>query len=211
MYYLNHFKVPFSVCVCVCACVRRHTQVHSRVQPCDPMDCSLPDSSVHGIFQARILEWVAISFSRGFSQPGDQTCVSCVSCIGRQVLYHLNHLGSPKLLPCSMNSVHGILWTRILEWVAIPFSRGSSRPRDWARFSCIVDKFFTIWATREVPVALSKFSLFGNHHHHPFSQFFHLPQLQFYTHETLTPHSPFPRSHHSTFCLHESDYSRDLT
>ena len=36
---------------------------------CDPMDCSLPGSSVHGIFQARVLEWIAISFSRGFSRP----------------------------------------------------------------------------------------------------------------------------------------------
>ena len=38
---------------------------------CDPMDCSLPGSSVYGIFQARVLEWVAISFSRGSSRPGD--------------------------------------------------------------------------------------------------------------------------------------------
>ena len=44
---------------------------------CDPMDCSLPGSSVHEILQARILEWVAIPFSRGFSQPRDQTWVSC--------------------------------------------------------------------------------------------------------------------------------------
>ena len=43
------------------------------------MDWSLPGSSVHGIFQARILEWVAISFSRGFSQPRDQTLVSCIA------------------------------------------------------------------------------------------------------------------------------------
>ena len=50
---------------------------------CNPFDCSLPDSSVHGIFQARILEWVAISSSRASSQPRDQTLVSCVSCIGR--------------------------------------------------------------------------------------------------------------------------------
>ena len=42
----------------------------SRVWLCDPMDCSPPASSVHGIFQARILEWVAISFSRGSSWPG---------------------------------------------------------------------------------------------------------------------------------------------
>ena len=43
---------------------------------CDPMDCSLPGSSVHGIFQARVLEWVAISFSRGSSRPRDWTQVS---------------------------------------------------------------------------------------------------------------------------------------
>ena len=48
---------------------------------CDPMDCSLPGSSVHGIFQARILEWVAISFSRGSSQPSDRTQVSHI--VGR--------------------------------------------------------------------------------------------------------------------------------
>ena len=49
------------------------------------MDYSQPDSSVHGIFQARILKWVAISYSRGFSQPRDQTHVSYT---GRQILYH---------------------------------------------------------------------------------------------------------------------------
>ena len=46
---------------------------------CDPMDYSLPGSSVHGIFQATILEWVAISFSRGSSQPRDRTQVSCIA------------------------------------------------------------------------------------------------------------------------------------
>ena len=50
-----------------------------------PMDCSLPGSSVHGICQAGILDWGAISFSRGSSWPRDQTWVSC---IGRQFLYH---------------------------------------------------------------------------------------------------------------------------
>ena len=54
----------------------------------DSMDCSPSGSSVYGISQARILEWVAISSSRGSSRPRDQTCISCVSCIGRQVLYH---------------------------------------------------------------------------------------------------------------------------
>ena len=46
---------------------------------CEPMDCSLPGSSVHGICQARILEWVAISFSRGSSRPRDQTWVFCIA------------------------------------------------------------------------------------------------------------------------------------
>ena len=46
---------------------------------CDPTDCSLPGSSVHAILQARILEWVAIPFSRGSSQPGDWTWISCIA------------------------------------------------------------------------------------------------------------------------------------
>ena len=58
------------------------------------MDCSPPDSSVHGILQARILEWVTISFSRESSCPRDQTHVSC---IGRQVLCHLRN---PQTLVC---------------------------------------------------------------------------------------------------------------
>ena len=53
--------------------------------PCDPVDYSLPGSSVHGILQAKILECVAILSSRGSSQPRDQTRISCIS---RQVLYH---------------------------------------------------------------------------------------------------------------------------
>ena len=62
---------------------------------CNPMDCSLLDSSVHGILQARILEWVAVPSSRGSSQPRDRTCVSYISYIGRRVIYHQRHLGSP--------------------------------------------------------------------------------------------------------------------
>ena len=54
---------------------------------CDPMDCSPPGSSVHGISQARVLEWVAISSSKGSSELRNRTCVSYVSCIGRRVLY----------------------------------------------------------------------------------------------------------------------------
>ena len=53
-----------------------------------PWTAALPGFYVHGISQAGILEWVAISASRGSSPPRDQTRVSYVSCIGRQVLYH---------------------------------------------------------------------------------------------------------------------------
>ena len=55
---------------------------------CNLMDCSPSGSSVHGIFQARTLEQDAIFYSKGSSRPRDQTHVSWVSCIGRQVLYH---------------------------------------------------------------------------------------------------------------------------
>ena len=61
---------------------------------CSPMDCSPPGSSVHGILQAKILEWVAMPFSRVSPQPRVRTHVSYVSCIGKQVLYHQCHLGS---------------------------------------------------------------------------------------------------------------------
>ena len=55
---------------------------------CNPMDCRLPVSSVYGILQAKILEWDAISSSRGSSQHRDRTCISCVSCTGKWILYH---------------------------------------------------------------------------------------------------------------------------
>ena len=56
-------------------------------------------------------------------------------------------------MDCSppVSSVHGILQARILEWVAISFSTGSSRPKDWTWVSCTVGRFFTDWTTREVP------------------------------------------------------------
>ena len=60
-----------------------------------PHYCSLWGSTIHEISQARILELVAISFCRKSSQSSDQTCVSCVSCTGRQVLYQTNHQESP--------------------------------------------------------------------------------------------------------------------
>ena len=76
---------PECVCVCVCVCV---CATQSCLTLCDPMDCRLPGSSVHGIFQARILEWDAISSSRGSSRLKDWICISCISCLGRWILYH---------------------------------------------------------------------------------------------------------------------------
>ena len=65
----------------------------SRLTPCNPMDCSPPGSSVHGILQARILEWVAIPSSRGSSQPRNRTGISCIC---RQILYQLSYQGRPQ-------------------------------------------------------------------------------------------------------------------
>ena len=55
-------------------------------------------------------------------------------------------------LPCS--SVHGLLQARILEWVAIPFCRRPSGPRDWTQVFCVAGRFFTIWATRRGATAV---------------------------------------------------------
>ena len=119
----------------------------SCVRLCDPMNRSPSGFSVHGIFQARILEWVAISFSRALFHPGlfstlGLTRITCISCIGRQILYHWSPLGSPwgvaaaakslqscptlcDPMACSLpgSSVHGIFQARVLEWGAIAFSK----------------------------------------------------------------------------------------
>ena len=101
---LNGFHFYFlswCVCVCVCVCVRAHNKIKiqgsfvhldkevnicccflvakSCLTFCDPMDCSLPGSSVHGIILARILEWLAISFSRGSSWLRNWTHISCTA------------------------------------------------------------------------------------------------------------------------------------
>ena len=85
---------------------------------------------VHGILQARILEWVAFPFSRGSSQPRDWTQVSHIA---NRFLYQLSQQGNP----------------RILEWVAYPFSSRSSQPRDQTRVSWMAGGFFNSWATRQ--------------------------------------------------------------
>ena len=101
---------------------------------CNPMNCSLPGSSVHGMFQARILEWVAISSSRGTSQPRDQTHISCISCIGKWILYHWaiwkahidlqvlsNYQQCSESCPCPKTHthtafIHSFLWLDTYSW-----------------------------------------------------------------------------------------------
>ena len=88
-------------------------------------------SSVHGILQARILEWVAVPFSRRSSQGRDRIQISTQESNPDlphcgQILYQLSHKGSP----------------RILEWVAYPFFSRSSLPRNQTRVSCIAGRFF---------------------------------------------------------------------
>ena len=94
------------------------------------MGCNLPESSLHGTSQARILEWVTIPFSRGSSRPRDQTCVSC---IGRWILYHWvtredhKEVWKVKLLICVWPFATS--WT--VAWQALP-SMGFSRPEYWS-------------------------------------------------------------------------------
>ena len=119
--------------------------------------------TAHGILQARILEWAAFSFSRGSSHPGIEPRSPVLQAVSlpaeppgkpknigvaslsllqgifptqesnwgllhcRRILYQLSHQGSP----------------RILEWLAYPFSRGSSQPRNLTGVSCIAGGFFT--------------------------------------------------------------------
>ena len=108
--------------------------VLSCVQLCNPMDCSPPVSSVHGIFQVRILEWVVISFSRGSSWPRDRTSISYVSCIGRHSLYHwVTREARSQEETC----VKGNEWcwrpaVRLRELAPGARGWGGSGPEDWS-------------------------------------------------------------------------------
>ena len=88
-YYISLRQEQYLIHLCVCAsCTHTCSVANSCLTLFITMDCSPPGSSVHGILQARILEWVAISSSRGSSRPRDQTCVSCTCCIDRWILHH---------------------------------------------------------------------------------------------------------------------------
>ena len=122
------------VCVCVFLCVC------AQLCPilCDLVDCSLPGTSVRRVVQARILERVAIYYSRGSSRPRDQTCVSLIPCIGRRIFFTVDLPGKPTFfisinkfisaflgltdsinlqsLNCSINQFHhltGLSWIKL--------------------------------------------------------------------------------------------------
>ena len=115
---------------CVCWVAR------SCLPLCDPMDCSPPVSSVCG------------------NSPGNNTGVGCHVLL--QGIFRTQGL-NPGLLHCRKIlyrlSHHGSL--RVLEWVVYPFSRGSSRTRNWTGVSCIAGEFFTNWATREAQLLIT--------------------------------------------------------
>ena len=131
----------------------------------DPMDCSPPGSSVHEIIQTRILEWVNIHFSRRSSWPRDWTQVTCIAdsfftvwAIREAHIEHERKWSHSVMSDCDHmdhslpdSSIHGIFQARVLEWIAIAFSRRSSQSRDWTWVSCILGRCFTVWDTRKVP------------------------------------------------------------
>ena len=91
------------VCVCVCVCVSRSVVFYSL----QPIDCSPPGSSVHGILQARILECVAIPFSRGSSQLRDQTWICCTA-VTLVILFRLQPLEEVLFITVVENEAHSM-------------------------------------------------------------------------------------------------------
>ena len=156
------------MCVCVCVCARAHARVCmcmcARTMMlqfcwtlCDPVDCSPPGSSVRGIPQARILEWVAMPSSRDLPNAGIEPCLLCLPhwqagslspvppgkplwaclCVHAKLLQSCPTLCNAMDYSLPGSSVHGILQARRLEWVALPSSGGSSQPRDRTHVSYV--------------------------------------------------------------------------
>ena len=150
---------------------------------CDPTDSSLPDSSVHGILQARILDWVAMPFSRGSSQPRDETCVFYVSCIGRWFHYHwikaFRNTLSHKIVCLPVNTSWYWWWT--VENGGIPLYREGgygdgltctvskasrcviSKQWSWSKLLCISSEILLLEAFAELKSLLTLAKLTKKH------------------------------------------------
>ena len=110
IFYLNKH-----IYIYIYICMLRHSVVSDSLQPTGLY--SLPGSSVHGIFQARILEWVAISSSEVSSWLRNQTRVSCVSCLGRWVLHLLSHRENPHIYKINLCVIsETTLHMQLTEW-----------------------------------------------------------------------------------------------
>ena len=151
------------VCVCVCVCVLSRVRLFATLwtvscypplslefsrqdywnalpfpTPGDPSDPGIEPTSV---FPALV---------GGFfitEPPGKSYLRTCWALLSHSVVS--DSLRPHGLVACQAPLSIGILQARILEWVAMPSSRGSSQPRDWTQVSCSVGRFFTIWSTRE--------------------------------------------------------------
>ena len=95
------------------ACVRAKS-LQSYPALCNPVDHTTPGASVQEILQARTLEWVAMPSSRGSSHPRDQTHISSISCIGRQVLYYYQPLNLRSLENNSIPEPNATTWAAFL-------------------------------------------------------------------------------------------------
>ena len=115
---------------------------------CDPMDCSLPGSSVHKIFQARILEWVAFSSSRRSSQPGDQIHISYISHQWQEDSLPLTLPGKPlmtDLWQAYLSSVIHFFRSLSCFIFGIVFKRKNHRNDHWNIYFCLLLHLDTPW------------------------------------------------------------------
>ena len=136
----------------------------------DPIDGSPPGSPIPGILQARTLEWVAISFSNAWKWNVKVKSLSHVQLlktpwtVDTRATWKAQGRGESESRSVVSDSLrpHGILQARILEWVAFPFSRGSSQPRNPTGVSYIADRFFTNWAIQEERDQLNSYIIVPN-------------------------------------------------
>ena len=140
--YCNYLKIvktmPQHYHLCVWVCVCEVAQLCANL--CDPMDCSLADFSIRGIFQPRVLEWDAISFSRGSSRPGDQTQVSCLA--GDALLS--DPQGKPNLEKTLCTAMRKILQdaAKISGATTKTWCSQIKKKKVWG---CLLDSFVSVW------------------------------------------------------------------